>query len=704
MEKFGMSFGGGPSRKDLLVTVESQNKQLAQYQSRFRDVVHAYKSLLKEKEALEASLKVLSGSRDADVNRQLCERAALLQDCGDGDVTEEDAAEAGGPDGSEAGSAAAEQLQVGEAERGKVQLKNQLGTLTSALATVMQEKSRMEASFQADKRQLKQEVAQLQERLESATARQQAEVRALRRQLAESRARVITQQHEREQEQSDQLQQLQELQKILQQERDLRQDAELRLHESDANFPAASHAMDRGAESEALLKQTREERDQLRRKLRAAEEEREEADPRVEGLQWELSELDKCLQEQLHNQNYRVCQEEARAHAAELRVAGLEQRVSELSDLLGSCEKARQREQQSTQRLRERLAQLDTENKMLAAGRSAVYDPGPDDSQLDVTALKDKLDKVKKLLLAAQRNPPVRTPSELEPVRGAAQQEELRQLKDELEGYKLRAKAAPKNTVDEGCQAREQLADLREKYINLRVESDKAAVAQRHQLQQQQVQTAALLHGQRQEAERRQGAHRDELLRLEAELHKQRERTVALLDDKDRELERLRAAVPAPNSDSFAQRASQEDFRAEEEEREADAVGRALRHAEPTLLLYAEQLARKEVEVAGLRRQKRQLEDDIRRLHAKLAANAQRHDDETDELRVQLDKLIREQKREGSNVEYLKNVIYKFLTLPDAGGRQQTLNAILGILHFSPQEKDSVLRQQGAPWWSTHKR
>ncbi|XP_061618714.1 GRIP and coiled-coil domain-containing protein 1 [Phyllopteryx taeniolatus] len=306
MEKFGMSFGGGPSRKDLLVTVESQNKQLAQYQSRFRDVVHAYKSLLKEKEALEASLKVLSGSRDADVNRQLCERAAFLQDCGDGDVTEDDAAEAGGPNGSQAGSAAAEQRQDGEAERRKVQLKNQLDTLTSALATVMQEKSRMEASFQADKRQLKQEVAQLQERLDAAAARQQAEVRALRRQLAESRARVITQQHEREQEQSDQLQQLQELQKILQQERDLRQDAELRLHESDANFPAASHATDRGAESEALLKQTREERDQLRRKLRAAEEEREEADPRVEGLQRELTELDKCLQEQLHDQNFRV--------------------------------------------------------------------------------------------------------------------------------------------------------------------------------------------------------------------------------------------------------------------------------------------------------------------------------------------------------------------------------------------------------------
>lgn len=63
-----MSFGGGPSRKELLDTIESQKKQLIQYQTRFKDVVRAYKSLLKEKEALEASLKVLTASQETDVN------------------------------------------------------------------------------------------------------------------------------------------------------------------------------------------------------------------------------------------------------------------------------------------------------------------------------------------------------------------------------------------------------------------------------------------------------------------------------------------------------------------------------------------------------------------------------------------------------------------------------------------------------------
>lgn len=65
-----MSFGGGPSRKELLDTVESQKKQLIHYQTRIKDVVQAYKSLLKEKEALEASLKVLTLTHEVDLSLQ----------------------------------------------------------------------------------------------------------------------------------------------------------------------------------------------------------------------------------------------------------------------------------------------------------------------------------------------------------------------------------------------------------------------------------------------------------------------------------------------------------------------------------------------------------------------------------------------------------------------------------------------------------
>ncbi|GAA6235069.1 GRIP and coiled-coil domain-containing protein 1 [Lates japonicus] len=771
MEKFGMSFGGGPSRKELLDTIESQKKQLVHYQTRFKDVVRAYKSLLKEKEALEASLKVLTVTQEVDLNQQGQDAAASVPDLPDDgcslhsedsvdtaasvdtpsettrvDQSEEDQGDLGGKfssmtpraDRAELEASSAESSSVGEeplqqatpptgleAERRVAQLKSQLSTLTGALATVTQEKSRMEASFQADRRQLKQEVEELQDRLVAVTMQQEAELQALQRQLAESRARIITQQHEREQEQGDHVQQLRELQKILQQERDLRQDAELRLQDANNALLMTSQAVDRGAESEAHLNQVREERDELKRRLQAAEENQKKPDPRVDELQRELTELKNHFQKQIHNETRKAAEAEERAReraqAAEIRVAGLEQRVSELSELLGSCERARQRDQQTTQRLRDRILQLDTENKTLAIAASSrsTSDLGVDESQLDVGALKEKLEKVKKLLLlAAQRNPDQNirdlAEAEAEPDGDGASvlvyQQELRMLKDEFERYKLRAQVVLKNkNAKDGCQAKEleevrdQLAELKEKYINLRIQSDEAEARHHRELEERQQAAAALQQNHRQEAERAEALHRDELLQLEVELHKQRERTMALLDEKDRELERLRAATAAALGRTEDRDETTDDEPEPGTDGESDVVGQALRRVaptEPTLLLYAEQLARKEVEVSGLRRHKRRLEEDLHQLQAKLIANGERHDEEVTDLRAQLDKLIRDQSREGANMEYLKNVIYKFLTLHDGSGRQQTLTAILTILHFSPQEKQHVLRLQGAPWWS----
>ncbi|XP_034529428.1 GRIP and coiled-coil domain-containing protein 1 [Notolabrus celidotus] len=760
MEKFGMSFGGGPNRKELLDTIESQKKQLVQYQTRFKDVVRAYKSLLKEKEALEASLKVLTVTQEVELNQQVqdgtfsdlpddgcslhsedsLDTAASVDTPSEttrGDQSEEDQGDPVGKSSStslrsdhDAGSSdssvgpelpqAMPPLNL-EADRRIIQLKSQLSTLTSALATVTQEKSRMEASFQADKRQLKQEMEELQDRLASMTGQQEADLRTLQQQLAESRARVITQQHEREQEQGDHVQQLRELQRILQQERDLRQDSELRLQDANAALQITSQAVDRGAETEAHLSQVRAERDELKKRLQAAEEDQKKPDPRVEELQRELTELKNHFQQQiqLDTRKARDTEENARerAQSSEARVAGLEQRVSELSELLGSCEKTKQRDQQTAQRLRDRIMQLDMENKTLAMAASSRMsgDLGLDESQLDVCALKEKMEKVKKLLLlAAQRNPDQNIHNLTEPVELSGDkgsvffyQQELRQLKDEFERYKQRAQVVLKNkNAKDGSQAKEleevrdQLSELKEKYINLRIQSDEAEVTHRRQLEEQQQQAVALQQTHKQETERGETVHRDELLCVEAELHKQRERTMALLDEKDQELERLRAVAFSITNNTAKM---VDDEHEPGLDTEGDIISQALRRItpnEPTLLLYAEQLARKEVEVGGLRRQKHRLEEDVHQLQAKLIANGERHDEELSEIRGRLDKLTRDQSREGANLEYLKNVIYKFLTLQDASGRHQTLTAILTILHFSPQEKHSVMRLQSATWWT----
>lgn len=91
------------SKQELISTITKQADQIKRYESRLRDVVTAYKGLVKEKEALEISLKALNKTENTI-------------------------------DGSEDDSVTA---------------------LTLSLSTLTVEKARMEEAFQADKKSYK---------------------------------------------------------------------------------------------------------------------------------------------------------------------------------------------------------------------------------------------------------------------------------------------------------------------------------------------------------------------------------------------------------------------------------------------------------------------------------------------------------------------------------------------------------------------
>lgn len=429
----------------------------------------------------------------------------------------------------------------------------------------------------------------------------------------------------------------------------------------------------------------------------------------------QVAQAESCLQEQ--------------AKLDEQRVASLEERVSELSGLLGACEKARQKDLQNAQRLREHILQLDIENKALAIAasttRTTSCDLGFDEMNLDVNTLKDKLDKVKKLLqLVAQKNP--EQSLEIEKIIEGAErqdvekasvqyyQQELRQLKDEFERYKVRAQVVLKNKngkdsaqTKELEEARDQLAELKEKYINLRVQSDEANALHKQVIKEHEQAVVALLQAHKQDLERLEAQHRENFLHLEEELHKQRERTMALLEEKELEIEKLRAESVQGQivSDGAAESGAKGDDEFESEE--SEMIAQTLKLTSPqknNLILYAEQLARNQVDISALRKQKHQLEEGLRQLQGKLFSSEERHKEEMDEVQAQLDKRMRDQSRDGANLEYLKNIIFRFLTLQDAKGRQQTLTAILTILHFSPQERQAVMKQHVPSWWTPRMR
>ncbi|XP_043377734.1 GRIP and coiled-coil domain-containing protein 1 isoform X10 [Chelonia mydas] len=343
MEKFGMNFGGGPSKKDLLETIETQKKQLLQYQTRLKDVVRAYKSLLKEKEALEASLKVLSVSHETDVGlngahlADIASSSVSFADSADdrssvhsedsmgtatsvdtaasltsakGELGTEDERTAAGASllkseeasGSESGVSTGSgdvPVAANEADKRVLQLKTQLATLTSSLATVTQEKSRMEASYLADKKKMKQDLDEASKKAEEDRSKLEAEMKCVQEQLAETKARLITQQHDRAQEQSDHAVMLRELQKLLQSERTLRQDVELKLEETREALAGRVYVADRVEESELQTKQLSRVVEELKRELQAVQEENSKPDPRLQELQDEIASLKSHFQAQL---------------------------------------------------------------------------------------------------------------------------------------------------------------------------------------------------------------------------------------------------------------------------------------------------------------------------------------------------------------------------------------------------------------------
>ncbi|XP_053912187.1 GRIP and coiled-coil domain-containing protein 1 [Cuculus canorus] len=783
MEKFGMNFGGGPSKKDLLETIDSQKKQLLQYQVRLKDVVRAYKSLLKEKEALEASLKVLSVSHEADVGLSSVQPATVASsgssfpDAADdrssvhsedsaGTATSADTAaslastkgEVGPEDekpmaaasslkseetsGSESGVSTGSgdvSPAANEADRRVLQLKTQLATLTSALSTVTQEKSRMEASYQADKKKMKQDLDDAIKKAEEEIERLEMELKSVRDQLAETKARLITQQHDRAQEESDHAVMLRELQKLLQSERTLRQDAELKLEETRAALAGRACMADRAEGYELRIKQLSQEVEDLKRQLQAVQEESNKSDPRIQDLQEEITSLKNHFQAQLLQEMKKTTQaeEQLRQHAQmeERRVADLEGQVSEVSELLGTYEKAKQKDQAIIQKLKDRIAQLDLENKTLAIAASSrsPLDVHIEEANLDVNVLKDKMEKLKKLLqAAAKKSQPTLDIEKLcelelpkntetgdgEKATALYYQQELKQLKEEFERYKMRAQVVLKNKsakdgnlAKELEEAQEQLADLKEKYIVLQVSSDEMEKQHQHDMEAKKQELSQLQQIHRQELERCQLEYRERALKLEEEMHKQRDRALAVLAEKDQELEQLRSvAFPHGVQGSKNYLASGTDGTGRDSlgNDASEILPQALHlstSGEPTFFLYAEQLARKEVEIVALRKQKHKLEMQLHQLREKVLAEEEKHREEVSTLQSEIEKNFRDKSREGANLEYLKNIVYRFLTLPDSLGRQQTLTAILTILHFSPEEKQTIAKQSASSsWWLSGKR
>ena len=116
-----------------------------------------------------------------------------------------------------------------------------------------------------------------------------------------------------------------------------------------------------------------------------------------------------AVQQEQKRVNEAESREQSLSQQSEHRVSGLEEKLSELSDIVGNYERLRYQDQVAIQRLKERVTQLDLENTALArvahtGGGDDAHD-NKDDANQDVQALVDKITKLKGMLkLANERS------------------------------------------------------------------------------------------------------------------------------------------------------------------------------------------------------------------------------------------------------------------------------------------------------------
>ena len=208
----------------------------------------------------------------------------------------------------------------------------------------------------------------------------------------------------------------------------------------------------------------------------------------------------------------------------------------------------------------------------------------------------------------------------------------------------------------------------------------------------------------RQEQLGREADYKQKAADLEREIRRHRDRTIALLVEKDRELETMRAADRVRRDElvdqSEAGASSCDDDSIVTELLAKNSVFSSPLNREMSLLHYAQEKARHDVEIGNIRRQKHSLEMALRELQRSSVMKAERFSDEIETLTEQVRKLERSRSRESANMEYLKNVVYHYMISHNCAGRLQMANAIATILQFSPAERDAVHKRLHAGWWA----
>ncbi|EDW38404.1 GL12027 [Drosophila persimilis] len=686
-------------QRELESLVSTQKEQLSRYEKRLKDVVTAYKGLMKEKEALETSLAAHAEATGA---------GSPAKDADPANVN--GTASTDSTDGAEGASPSAEG-----------QLQTQIITLMNSLATLSAEKSRMEASFQADKKQLRSQIAQKEQSIQELHAKAKEQAAKAKSDVDEVKARWIIERQEREKETNNQMLMIRELQKLYADERHLKDNIEMQLNNFKTQFASNEAENSRLRDLQAQLKEAKNQLRQFQAKAEhAAVANTTDNASLLHQVRQEMQQLKEQHAVAINQEQRRVlrAEEQSRKQAAlhEGRVANLEARLAELSTTVGSYDRLRQQDQDSIHALKQQLQDLEQAQSRPAPPLRVLSD------DVDTATLVDEIVRLKKLLTTA--NARSTNPIDLNEIlslgthaTSSSSSESHVQCEQQLHGVQkmLEAGKQQRQLLEQKIQLQQShIQTLQEKVQVLNRNIDESE----QELKQQGDKLRQALKNERtkwQEAKAElENETRCKLNELEQLLQKQRQRSLQLLDEKEQEIKTLQtsfevfhtaggsgacSALPAPSLDTAAESynysSDGDSVEVESEQRERDrrlqVKSKKLSLGENCHMLhYANELARKDIEITALRKGKYSAESTLRKAIQDKVTSQQEMHEKIECLEEQVDRLERCKTREGANLEYLKNVIISYIVTKDADGKRHMLNAISAVLQFTGTEMQAI--------------
>ena len=121
------------------------------------------------------------------------------------------------------------------------------------------------------------------------------------------------------------------------------------------------------------------------------------------------------------------------------------------------------------------------------------------------------------------------------------------------------------------------------------------------------------------------------------------------------------------------------------------------------MIVFLQEIARKDVEIKELRQQQYQSETSLRELQLNFSVKEERYQDKIEELEDTVRKLERMTTVEGASQEYLKNVVLNYMLSTDMASKNHMLKAIGAVLKLNQKEIKRVIDHNAAWWWSHNK-